>query len=99
MNWICEKRQTKVKVVNTENRHLLEGAVGRAITERNDHELGLDNEAIGDGALANGGQCCASTLRKMRNIPLVISEPFSGVDTFRPLAQADLGLFDSVVGI
>jgi hypothetical protein len=77
MNWICEKRQTKVKVANTENRHVLEGAVGRAITERNDHELGLDNEAIGDGALANGGQRCASTLRKMRNIPLVISDPFS----------------------
>lgn len=53
-----------------------EGAIGSTIAERNDDELGLDNEAIGDGTLANRGQCRASAPRKMKNIPLVISDPF-----------------------
>lgn len=38
--------------------------------------LGLDNAALGDGALAHRRQCCPGPVCQMKNIPLVISDPF-----------------------
>jgi hypothetical protein len=45
--------------------------------------LALNNEAIGDGTLANSGQCRASTSRKMRKYIIVISGPFIDIEMDR----------------
>ncbi len=40
--------------------------------------MDVDQQALGDGALANCGQCSTAQIERMRtNAPLVISDPFT----------------------
>ena len=58
------------------------GADGGAVAERNDDELEVDNATVGNGGLANSGQCRPSLRKKMKTISLVIPDPFSSyIDT------------------
>ena len=62
--------------------------------------MDVDQQALGDGALANCGQCSTGQIERMRtNAPLVISDPFMAADpSVGNLGGAGQGSFQTFGG-